>query len=50
MDLELIELYPSPYSERVRWVLEAKGLPYRRRSYQPIAGEAELQCSSRTAN
>jgi glutathione S-transferase len=43
MDLELIELYPSPYSERVRWVLEAKGLPYRRRSYQPIAGEAELQ-------
>jgi glutathione S-transferase len=43
MNLELIELYPSPYSERVRWVLETKGLPYRRRSYQPIAGEEELR-------
>jgi len=43
MDLELIELYPSPYSERVRWVLETKKLPYRRRPYQPIADEAELK-------
>ena len=43
MDLELIELYPSPFSERVRWVLDMKGVPYRRRSYQPLAGEAELR-------
>jgi glutathione S-transferase len=43
MTLELVELYPSPYSERVRWVLEIKGLPYRRRSYQPLADEAELR-------
>ena len=43
MDLELIELYPSPYSERVRWVLESKRLPYRRRNYQPIAEEAALR-------
>lgn len=43
MDLELIELYPSPWSERVRWILDHKRLPYRRRSYQPIAGEAELR-------
>ena len=43
MNLELIELYPSPYSERVRWVLELKGLEYRRRNYQPIAEEAELR-------
>ena len=43
MDLELIELYMSPWSERVRWVLDAKRLPYRRRTYQPIAGEAELK-------
>jgi len=43
MDLELVELYPSPFSERVRWVLEIKGLPYRRRAYQPLAGEAELR-------
>jgi len=39
---ELLELYPSPYSERVRWALEAKGLRYARRAYQPIAGEPEL--------
>jgi glutathione S-transferase len=43
MDLELIELYPSPFSERVRWVLDAKRLPFRRRSYQPIADEPELR-------
>ncbi len=39
--LELIELYPSPWSERVRWVLELKGLPYRRTPYVPLAGEEE---------
>lgn len=38
---ELIELYPSPFSERVRWALELKGLPYRRTAYVPLAGEAE---------
>src|SRR5215467_3051911 len=37
--LELIELYPSPWSERMRWVLELKGLPYRRAPYVPLAGE-----------
>ena len=42
-DLELIELYPSPYSERVRWVLDAKNVSYRRRGYQPIADEAGLR-------
>ena len=39
--LELIELYPSPFSERVRWVLELKGVPYRRTAYVPLAGEAD---------
>jgi glutathione S-transferase len=43
MALELIELYPSPWSERLRWVLDAKGVPYTRRTYQPIADEAELR-------
>jgi len=43
MALELIELYPSPWSERLRWVLDVKGVPYSRRSYQPIVGEAELR-------
>jgi len=37
--LELIELYPSPFSERVRWVLELKGLSYRRTPYVPVADE-----------
>lgn len=40
--LELLELYPSPFSERVRWALEAAGLAYDRRAYTPIAGEEEL--------
>lgn len=39
--LELIELYPSPFSERVRWVLELKGVPYRRIAYVPLADEEE---------
>src|SRR5689334_20061889 len=43
MNLELLELYPSPFSERVRWVLDLKRLPYKRRSYQPLAEEAELK-------
>jgi glutathione S-transferase len=42
-DLEMIELYPSPYSERLRWVLDAKGLAYRRTPYVPLAGENEHQ-------
>jgi glutathione S-transferase len=42
-NLEVLELYPSPWSERLRWVLEAKRLPYSRRAYQPIADEQELR-------
>jgi glutathione S-transferase len=41
MSLELIELYPSPWSERLRWVLDLKGVPYARRGYQPMADEPE---------
>lgn len=41
MALEVIEFYASPWSERLRWVLDAKGIPYARRAYQPIVGEAE---------
>src|SRR5688572_13255653 len=37
--LELIELYPSPFSERLRWVLDLKGLPYARTPYVPLASE-----------
>lgn len=39
--LELIELYPSPWSERLRWVLELKGVHYRRTPYVPLASEDE---------
>ena len=39
--LEMIELYPSPWSDRLRWVLELKGLAYARRPYVPLAGEAD---------
>ena len=41
--LELIELYPSPYSERLRWVLDLKGLTYQRTPYVPLASE-EAHC------
>src|SRR5439155_1096618 len=41
--LTLIELYPSPWSERLRWALEWKRVPYARRAYQPLAGEEELR-------
>lgn len=40
-NLELIELYVSPFSERVRWALTYKGAPYTRRPFVPISGEAE---------
>lgn len=39
--LTMIELYPSPFSERLRWALEYKQLPYERRPYVPLADEAE---------
>jgi hypothetical protein len=39
--LVLLDLHPSPFSERVRWVLDANGLSYSRRTHQPIAGEDE---------
>jgi glutathione S-transferase len=42
-NLEMIELYPSPWSERLRWVLAAKRLSYTRRAYQPLADEEELR-------
>ena len=40
-NLELIELYVSPFSERVRWALAYKAAPYTRRAFVPITGEAD---------
>jgi glutathione S-transferase len=38
MTLTVIELYASPWSERLRWVLDAKGLTYGREEFRPFAG------------
>jgi glutathione S-transferase len=40
-NLEVIELYGSPFSERLRWALTYKGAPHTRKPFVPIAGEAE---------
>jgi glutathione S-transferase len=39
--LKVVELYPSPFSERLRWVLDCKGARYERKAYQPIVDEDE---------
>ena len=39
--LEVIELYGSPFSERLRWALAYKAMPHARRPFAPITGEAE---------
>jgi glutathione S-transferase len=49
MTIELIELYLSPWSERLRWVLDLKGISYARRPYQPIADEPELRRTTGSA-
>jgi len=41
--LEMFDLHASPWSERLRWVLESKRLPYTRRAYQPMADEETLR-------
>src|SRR5215510_4144128 len=40
-NLEVIELYGSPFSERLRWALKYKSVAHARRPFVPIAGEAE---------
>lgn len=39
----LLQLPYSPWSERARWALDARGIDYRRRHYQPLIGEPELR-------
>jgi glutathione S-transferase len=41
--LEMIQLYPSPWSERVRWGFDFKGVTYERVEYVIGEGEAELK-------
>lgn len=40
--VELLELYPSPFSERLRWALDSKGVEYGRRAYTPMQDEDAL--------
>ncbi|MGE0822790.1 MAG: glutathione S-transferase family protein [Candidatus Binatia bacterium] len=41
--LKLIQLYQSPWSERVRWGLAFKGVSYEKEEYQIGAGEENLK-------
>ena len=33
--IKLIQMYASPWAERVRWALNFKGVPYEKQNYQP---------------
>ncbi|MFO0749658.1 MAG: glutathione S-transferase N-terminal domain-containing protein [Myxococcota bacterium] len=39
----LLHIAFSPWSEKARWALEARGVAYRSRHYQPLFGEPELR-------
>src|SRR5262245_28782286 len=41
--LELLGLPYSPWSEKARWALDVRKVPYRYRVYQPLIGEFELR-------
>jgi len=41
--VKLIQLYPSPWSERARWGFAFKNVPYEKEDYQIGAGEEELK-------
>jgi glutathione S-transferase len=40
---KLITMYGSPWSERVRWALAFKGLPYEKENYEPGADEEKIK-------
>jgi len=40
---ELIGLPYSPWSEKARWALEARGVPYNKKLYSPLIGELGLR-------
>jgi glutathione S-transferase len=47
MSTELLGLPYSPWSEKARWALEARGVPYASRLYQPLLGEPALRVKLR---
>jgi glutathione S-transferase len=40
---KLITMYLSPWSERVRWALAFKRLPYEKQNYRPGVDEEEVK-------
>jgi glutathione S-transferase len=40
---KLITMYGSPWSERVRWALAFKGLPYEKQNYEPGVDEEQIK-------
>ena len=44
---ELLGIPFSPWSEKARWALDARRVPYAYRVYQPIAGEPALRVKLR---
>ena len=43
MKPHLLHIAYSPWSERARWALQCRGVPYQARTYQPLIGEPELR-------
>jgi glutathione S-transferase len=41
--IKLIQMYASPWAERVRWALNFKGLPYEKQNYQPGVDEEAVK-------
>jgi len=41
--VELLGLAYSPWTEKARWALDARSIPFRFRHYQPLVGEPELR-------
>ena len=41
--MKLIQMYASPWAERVRWALNFKGLPYEKQNYQPGVDEEAVK-------
>lgn len=46
---ELLGLAYSPWTEKARWALDARRVPYRFRHYQPLLGEPALRIKLRRA-
>jgi glutathione S-transferase len=41
--IKLINMYASPWAERVRWALALKGVPYEKQDYRPGADEEAVK-------